>query len=366
MALGVAFGGSEFGHARGGTEEIESDIGFRLTGGAIDDRAAERASVGSGGENEGCEKNGKDARARSTSSSAPLGSGGTNRARTAHLRFGDLLDFGEDNGGFIFERSLHELVITFGIFAGAMFELEVAKIVVNRIATFEELVELGAMRSKVGRVRLNVEDEKEDGGGESEAGAEGGPVRKNGERARESVRRKAEHRRNQSSVWRAAWAAGRDPVASLGERVRILPVTARRRWRKRRTAHLRTTNTSESQADDRVEDRHQPGDEAETFFRGLDVDDGAVFGDEGVDDLLLGFALGEMLIDFLEHALGGVAGAGEGTAGMRATASAHVAAFAHAFEVHANFLGAWRIANLSGDERSGANAKSSRKQCVED
>jgi hypothetical protein len=87
-----------------------------------------------------------------------------------------LLDLGENNGGFRFERSHHELVITFGIFAGAMFELKVAKIIINRVTAFEELIELGAMGREIRRVGVNVKDEEEDSGGESEAGAEGSPV----------------------------------------------------------------------------------------------------------------------------------------------------------------------------------------------
>jgi hypothetical protein len=87
-----------------------------------------------------------------------------------------LLNFSENNSSFVFERGHHELVITFGIFAGTMFELQVAKIVVNRITAFKELIELGTVRSEIGSVWMNVEDEKEYGGGESEASTEGGPV----------------------------------------------------------------------------------------------------------------------------------------------------------------------------------------------
>jgi len=92
------------------------------------------------------------------------------------LRFSDLIDFGQDKSGFIFERGLHQFVVTFGVLAGAMLELQIAKIIINRVAAFEELVELGAMRGEVGSVRVNVEDEEENGSGESEAGTEGGPV----------------------------------------------------------------------------------------------------------------------------------------------------------------------------------------------
>ena len=92
------------------------------------------------------------------------------------MGLGDLLDFGQDQGSFVFERVFHQLVITFGIFTGAMFELEIAKIIVNHVATFKELVEFGAMRSEVGGVGVNVENEEEHGGDQGEAGTEGGPV----------------------------------------------------------------------------------------------------------------------------------------------------------------------------------------------
>jgi hypothetical protein len=81
------------------------------------------------------------------------------------LGFGDLLDFGQNNSGFFFERILHQLVVAFGVFSGAMLELEIAKIIVNRIAAFKELVKLSAVRSKVGGVRVNVKDEEENGNG---------------------------------------------------------------------------------------------------------------------------------------------------------------------------------------------------------
>jgi hypothetical protein len=49
---------------------------------------------------------------------------------------------------------------------------------------------------------------------------------------------------------------------------------------------------------------------------GLDVGDGAVLGDEGLDDLLLGLPLREVLVDFLHLGDRGVAGAGKGAARM--------------------------------------------------
>jgi hypothetical protein len=64
--------------------------------------------------------------------------------------------------------------------------------------------------------------------------------------------------------------------------------------------------------------------------------------------LLLGFALGEMLVNLAEFGLGRLTGAGEGAARVSTAAGSHVAAFAHALEVHADFFGAGR---LRGDLR---------------
>ncbi len=67
---------------------------------------------------------------------------------------GDALDFGEHDCGFGFEALLHLLVIFFGEFAGAIFELQVAQIIVNDVAAFHKLVEMGAVRSGIGKIGL--------------------------------------------------------------------------------------------------------------------------------------------------------------------------------------------------------------------
>jgi hypothetical protein len=96
------------------------------------------------------------------------------------LRLGDLLDFGQNHSGLVFNSGFHQLVITFGIFAGAMLESEIAKIVINRITAFQELIEFGAMRGEVGGIRVDIEDEQKYGKGQGEARAERGPVRDKG------------------------------------------------------------------------------------------------------------------------------------------------------------------------------------------
>ena len=160
-ALGIAFGGGEFGHAGSGTQQVQIDVRAGLPVVRLMTVPLSVPAMDGGGEKECGKKLGESARKQSTSSSAPLGGGGTNGARAAHLGFRDLLDFGEDKSGFIFEGSFHEFVVAFGIFSGAMFEFEVAKIVVDGIAALEELIELGAVRGEIGSVRLNVKDEEE-------------------------------------------------------------------------------------------------------------------------------------------------------------------------------------------------------------
>jgi hypothetical protein len=126
---------------------------------------------------------------------------------------------------------------------------------------------------------------------------------------------------------------------------------------------LADDENEKSETDQRIEDRHEPSDKAEALFRGLDVDGAAVFGDEGVDDLLLGFAFVEMLIDFLEHGLGGVTRAGERAARVGAKTGAHVAAAAHAFDVCADLFGVLRVAGLGEEERSEGEKEKSREEC---
>ena len=92
---------------------------------------------------------------------------------------------------------------------------------------------------------------------------------------------------------------------------------------------------------------------------GLDVGDGAVLRDEGLDDLLLGLPLREVLVDFLHLGDRGVAGAGKGAARMGTAARAHVAALAEALDVHADLFGVLR---LRGDADGRQRRDGERKQ----
>ena len=90
--------------------------------------------------------------------------GAAETARAAHSRVwtrqepgiaGDVLDFGEHQGGFGFESLLHLLVIFLGEFAGAVLELQIAQIIVNDVAALHELIEhaSGAERNRRDRAR---------------------------------------------------------------------------------------------------------------------------------------------------------------------------------------------------------------------
>jgi hypothetical protein len=91
------------------------------------------------------------------------------------LGLGDLLDFRENEGGFVLERIPHCFVIAFRIFPSPVFELQVAQIVVDGIAPLKELVEFCPVRGKIGRIRLNVENEQEDGCRQAKTSAGDGP-----------------------------------------------------------------------------------------------------------------------------------------------------------------------------------------------
>ena len=78
----------------------------------------------------------------------------------------------------------------------------------------------------------------------------------------------------------------------------------------------------------------------------LDVGDGSILRDECVDDLLLGLALGEEVVNLPELRFGAVARARKGAPRMRTATRGHVAAFAHALDVQADLLG---TSGLSSD-----------------
>src|SRR5579864_4838568 len=72
---------------------------------------------------------------------------------------GQVVHVGDDARRFDFENALHFLVVFLRKFTGAMLEAQIAYVLVNGVATLEELIEARAVRSKVGRFELDAEDE---------------------------------------------------------------------------------------------------------------------------------------------------------------------------------------------------------------
>src|SRR5215469_127339 len=97
--------------------------------------------------------------ARKPSSSAPGRCGRAGRTCAANLGLGDLLDFRKNEGGFILKGRFHGFVVAFGILSGAMFEFQVAQVVVNSVTSLEKLIEFCPVWSEVRGVGLNIENE---------------------------------------------------------------------------------------------------------------------------------------------------------------------------------------------------------------
>jgi hypothetical protein len=67
----------------------------------------------------------------------------------------------------------------------------------------------------------------------------------------------------------------------------------------------------------------------------FDVNHRTVLRYECLQDLVVRLALGDMLINFLQHALSGFAWSRKRSTRMRAAASRHIATLAHALDLHA-------------------------------
>src|ERR1700722_9629490 len=134
-----------------------------------------------------------------------FGSGGLAAARTPHLRLRNLIDFREHQGGFVLERDFHRFEVVLGIFSGTKLETQVAQIIVERVAALEQLIELRAVWSEGGCIRLNIENEESGGESQRETRAENGPIRGGDEKGCY----RCANGQDQSSVSRAAWARAR-------------------------------------------------------------------------------------------------------------------------------------------------------------
>ena len=97
------------------------------------------------------------------------------------MRFGSRFNFGEHHGSLVFEIRFHALVVAFGIFSGAVLELEIAEVVIDDVTALQELIQLAAVRREVGSVRLDEKDEQKCSHSEREAGTEDGGFRRKSE-----------------------------------------------------------------------------------------------------------------------------------------------------------------------------------------
>src|ERR1700688_2220498 len=167
------------------------------------------------------------------------GGSGTRSARPAHLRFGDLINFREDQRRFIFERYLHGFEIGFRIFSGAEFESQIAQIVVDTIAALEQLIELSAMRGQVGGIGLNIENENQRRGCECEACAQHGPIC-----GGDAVQNESREMIHQSCVSRAARKRARSSVSSEMPLLFAAPLTTAFTGRLRHRLITKSTSTS--------------------------------------------------------------------------------------------------------------------------
>src|SRR5580658_8057124 len=71
--------------------------------------------------------------------------------------------------GFGLERVLHLLEIGFGKFSGAMLKFQVAQVFIDRVAAFEQLVEMRTMRRGIGGIGIDPENEGHGRQGEKRA-----------------------------------------------------------------------------------------------------------------------------------------------------------------------------------------------------
>ena len=94
-------------------------------------------------------------------------------ARQGSRAFGNTFDFREHQGCLGFEGLLHLLVILFREFAGAIFELQIAQIIVNDVAALQKLIEQGAVRRRIDGIGLGHEDKNQHRGCERDAGDHG-------------------------------------------------------------------------------------------------------------------------------------------------------------------------------------------------
>jgi hypothetical protein len=81
----------------------------------------------------------------------------------------EVVDFGEQGGGFLFKKSALDLEVFLGIFAGFELEVEVAQVFVKLLLAFVEVVETGFL-ALGGKDVLGPEGVDKEGEGEGNGG----------------------------------------------------------------------------------------------------------------------------------------------------------------------------------------------------
>src|SRR5260370_188494 len=102
-----------------------------------------------------------------------------------HLRRRPLLDLGKHQRRLIFKRRFHGFKITLGIFPGTILKTQVAQVVIDVVATLQQLIELCPARRKIRGIRLNVENEEDRGNRKGQARADHGPIRGSNQKCNE-------------------------------------------------------------------------------------------------------------------------------------------------------------------------------------
>ena len=279
------------------------------------------------------------------------------RARQHSGAFRNALDFREHERGFGFQSLLHLLVIFFGEFAGAIFELQVAQIIVNDVAALHKLIEMRAMRSGIGEIGLDHEHENQHGGRERDAGDHGERVNIDGHEADQHC---GIH----------CYAAGVRLSIILLYVVFDLATHVfqhfRRDGRPGCSRHLRpmpyaNNHYDQPEADGKRDGRKRVGEPIESARGRRRERRFAILLHESLQDRLVRFAARDALVDFLEFGFGDFARAGKCRARMAARAGG-IAAAASAHELLAD-----RVSSVGGlhgrlgEERRGVVASAATK-----
>src|SRR4029079_10578830 len=85
-------------------------------------------------------------------------------SRRSTLRF-ETLDFGQNGGGFVFERLLHAGVVGVGNLAGLVLKIQIAQVLVYRLFALPQECGTGLLRADT-EIQGDIEDVEKDNQGE--------------------------------------------------------------------------------------------------------------------------------------------------------------------------------------------------------